>query len=275
MSEKSPKFEFFNGQLVETDTPIFTSFNRAFRYGDGVFETMKVTDNTIQFFEDHFERLTHSMEVLKLGFTEAIDREKLHHLIMDLLKKNEMTSARVRLTLFRDGTGFYLPINNSASLHISCSQINTSVKKTGLNLGLFEDVLKAPGSFSNLKTLNALPYILASLHAAEHNFDDVFILNTSHKIIESANSNLFVIYDTAIFTPPLSDGCLNGVMRKNIIRKAHEKGVLIYERSLDVLDVIGADEILLTNAIKGVQWVQTFNHKTYSSGHAQEIRSWF
>jgi len=275
MIESVPRFELLNKQLVEADSHLFSATNRAFQYGDGVFETMKVAEGNINFYSDHYLRLTNAMHLLKLSFTEDFDRDHLHDSIQYLLSKNQLSSARVRLTVFREGTGFYLPEKHNASWHMLCSPLNTSIPAKGLSLGLYEEVHKAPGKFSNLKTLNALPYVLASIYASEHGFDDVFILNTSRKVIESVNCNIFVVSGSSVFTPPLSDGCLDGVMRKNIIRKAHENGVVIIEKSLDVSDVSNADEILLTNVIRGVQWVKTFNNKPYTSNRAQVIASWF
>lgn len=275
MMDFARHFELLNGELTDASSLLFEASNRAFRYGDGLFETLKITNNSIHFFDDHFERLELGMKALKLHFSVDLNREKLRHSILNLLSKNNLQSARVRLTVYRNGKGFYLPDNNFASWHISCSPLINTNSPEGLRLGIFEEVQKAPGRYSNLKTLNALPYILASIHASEKGYDDVLILNTSHLVIETATSNFFLISGNTVYTPPLSDGSLDGVMRKNIIRKAHENGVEIIEKSLDVSDVLEADELFLTNVIRGVQWVKTFNHKTYSCDRIESIASWF
>lgn len=277
MSVAQAPYEIYNGELVPSGSPLFTSSSRAFRYGDGLFESIKVISGMPNYFEDHFMRLTTGMKLLKLKPADDLSLTGLKNQIGRLLSANNCDSARVRITLFREGQGLYKPDSNGACWHISSSPDASSffiTTQPGLKLGLYDRDVKTTGEISTIKTLNSLVYVMGSLHAAENGFDDVFLLNTRGNIIESTNSNLFVVYQNAVVTPPVSEGCLDGVMRKNVIRIIREAGIQVNEVAVKENMVLEADELFLTNAIHGARLVGSFRTKNYQLNLTSKVNEW-
>ncbi|MBK9048292.1 MAG: aminotransferase class IV [Bacteroidetes bacterium] len=258
----------YNGQLLPSGDAFATADSRALRFGDGIFETMNVTDGRILFLNDHILRMQEGMRTLSLTLPSENLQEFVAHEIMKLLKANETDAARVRISLWRSGSGFYLPENNGSEILFTASQLvqkNYFLNKSNLAIGIFTGQQKSPGVLSNLKSLNSQLYVYAAIKGKEMGFDEMLICNNQGNIIESTSSCLFLVKDGVLVTPPLSDGCIAGVMRKNIIRIALHSGIQVTEKSITENDLMDADEIWLTNVIQGVRTVTTFNEKRYQN----------
>ncbi|MBL0342019.1 MAG: aminotransferase class IV [Bacteroidetes bacterium] len=241
-----------------------------------MFETFKVVNGIPLFLEDHCNRLQSGISYLGLVSKTVFNAATLKPILRHLLVLNNCLNARVRLTVFRSGNSLYFPDSNQISWHLSCSKLEDtgdSLLKHEIKLGWFSEEVKSPGKLSNLKTLNGLIYILAANFAVKHGFDDVLINNSNGDFIESIHSNLFILKDNILFTPPLSDGCLEGVMRKNLIQMATSQGFICNEVSIGLPLLENADEILLTNVIRGVQSVKHFNGKVYANATGIKLNS--
>ncbi|MBS4013832.1 MAG: aminotransferase class IV [Bacteroidetes bacterium] len=258
-----------NGNLINDKTNILSLSNRLFRYGDGVFESIRIADGKIINSESHFNRLVKSLEVLKIISPKYFNQEYFEKEILKLVKQNNhIVSARVRFSAFRADGGFYLPENNNLEFIIESICLDNKsfqLNKTGLNLGLYSEITKTQNLLSPLKTCNSLIYIMASLYAKENNFDDCLILNDKKQIIEATSSNVFIVYKNEIFTPDITDGCVDGTMRKLIIEIAKENKLNINYKPLLIQDLCKADEVFLTSAISGIKWVFKLNDKNYHS----------
>ena len=275
MSEVS--FYNLNGKLYPSCENTISVNDRSFRYGDGFFETMKLVDATIQLKELHFERVKKSFEVLKFQFPKHFSFDKLEQQIIELIHKNKHQKlARIRINFSRKegelfGSELLQPniLLQSFSLNDAFSEIN----KNGLIIDVFEDAKKSCDKFSNIKSNNFLPYVMAAIWAKENKLNDALLLNTNNSIADSCIANLFIIKDGKIYTPPLSDGCISGVMRKNMIEKLRTTPYEIIEKSLFVKEIEEADEVFLTNAIKGISWVKQFKEKQYTCSTVNKIYS--
>ncbi|HMT30157.1 MAG TPA: aminotransferase class IV [Bacteroidia bacterium] len=266
-----------NGEFVESGKPVLHGSNRAFKYGDGLFETIKVANKVPLFFDDHFNRLSYGMNVLKLALRDDFNAASIKNFIVSLMEKNNISSARIRLEVFRDGNGFYLPDSSTALWLMTATELETPDyphHSEGLKAGIFTDEPKSLSTLSNIKTLNGLIYILAAMNARENGCDENFIINSDGNIIESVSSNVFVVTQGVLLTPPLSQGCLDGVMRKNVIRIALQNGLKVEEKTITPELLTAANEILLSNVIKGIQWVHSFQNVTYSGTFAQKLTMW-
>ncbi|MGN6399321.1 MAG: aminotransferase class IV [Flavisolibacter sp.] len=250
-------FVCFNGDIV-VDQPLFFAHNRSFKYGDGIFETIKVYKGKILLSNLHFERLFSSLQLLKIkhAFNELYLSEK----IIELCKKNDCSNlARVRLAVYREeeGTaGFVmeaLPLINGVN----------SWNKKGMAIDLYPYARKPKDAFSNLKTANFLPYVLASLYAKENNLDDSIVLNSDNHICDSSKANIFLIKNGEIFTPALHQGCVNGVMRRFLIDEVKKLNYKVHQQEITEDDLLNADEVFLSNAIIGMHWVGFFRKKNY------------
>ncbi len=262
----------FNGKILPSEQPTFNSDNRAFLYGDALFETIRMSEGNIPFLENHVSRLLQGLHFFKYKvpkkYTPAFFKREI--------KKIATGNARIRITIFRSRGGLYTPKNNRPQFLISTSSLsspNFVLNKKGLHLGVFDEIKLPCSPISNYKTCNSSPYILAGLNKQERNLDDVILLNDKDRISEASSSNIFFIKKNKIVTPSLSEGCVAGIMRKTIIEIATEKRYTVQENPIKLTRLKYFEEIWLTNAINGIKWVAQIdqNISLQSSSHAQSF----
>ena len=270
-----------NGEIINENDSVLLN-NRGFLFGDGFFESMhwcvkssgseksgsgSLNNGRILFWDDHVERINYAFNLLKLDKSE-IDISILMQQINELVAKNNIVGdARVRMTFYRISEGNYTPSKNKTGWMINARPLDIygfAFNEKGLNIGIFSGQTKSRSSISNLKTLNSLVYVLAGMYARENNWDDILILNDAGNIIEAHTSNIFIVQNNTLYTPPLTDGCVNGVMRKQVIRLAEKAGIDCIEKSLFQNDIDEADEVILSNAVQGIRWVERSGNNIYS-----------
>lgn len=265
-----------NGKYFSSEEKVINADNQSYRYGDGLFETMKMIKGEILLSEYHFNRLFKSLQILKYNVPKLFTPVSLAEQIKTLAKKNGCEkSARVRLSVSRGCGGLY-DGDNKLDYIIECMPLNTSVNglnENGLIIGLFEDAKKSCDLFSNLKSANYLPYVMAAQYAKENKWNDSLVLNQYNRVCDAAIANIFWIKDRTIFTPPLSEGCVDGVMRKYLIQTKAGTGDEIQEKICTVTDLENADEIFLTNAVYGIRLVKQFRNKELVSSITKELYS--
>ena len=263
-----------NGKIQPGDQPALLVSNRGYRYGDGLFETIKLMNSEILLVSFHFERLFSGLSLLKFEIPKLFTVESVKQEIGSLCKKNLCEKlARVRMSVFRGNGGLY-DENRSLQYVIECWPLNEPVNKLneiGLVIDIYPDARKSCDVFANLKSANFLPYSMAALYAKENKLNDCLLLNDSGNIADSTIANLFIIKDGIITTPGISEGCVNGVMRRYLLGRMRDVGYEIRETSVSAEDVEKADEVFLTNAINGIRWVKQFRDKIYSNQKTMEI----
>jgi len=261
-----------NGHLISVYEPAVSFENRAFRYGDALFETMRLCNNKLMFVRDHVTRLKLGMTVLRMNVPAEFNSENIQELIINLLKHNtHAPNARIRLTVFRNEGGYYTPETNDISFLIESEELPGmyELNQKGLWIDIYGDIKKSLNKLANIKSGNALLYVMAGLSKQSMKLDECFIVNETGNICESISSNVFVVKNGTIYTPPLNEGCVAGIMRKQILALAHEHKILAFESPLSTYTLLNADEIFLTNSIQGVQWVGQFKDKFYTNKTAQ------
>ena len=254
------KFSIFNNEIVNSNEIFLSKTNRGFSYGDGFFETIKFFKGSVFNFQNHFKRIIFSASLLDLKFDLTI--LKLENLITKIIKINNLLNGSVKIIIYRESEGKYLPHTNKSSFYISCTKGNSDVfilNTKPLKIDLYKDNYKSDSTLSNIKSLNSLLYVLASIYSKKNNIDDVLILNSQKRIIESTNSNLFLFLDDIIYTPPLSDGCVDGTMRRLILDILQRKYTVSIE-SITESQLLSSCEIFLTNSFSGVKWVGSFKN---------------
>ncbi len=264
----STGFFSLNGQLYPQDTNVFGTQNRALRYGDGIFETMRMLDGKVMFFKYHMERLFKGMQALKIDYHRAFDAEFVASEIVALARANKIyKNARIRFSVFREDGGWYTPEKNTFNYLIEIQALNEDayIVERGLIADVYKEVRKDFSALSHLKTSNSLPYVLAGVYRKENNLDECILLNSQNNIVESISSNVFLIKENKAYTPAITDGCIDGVMRKVVIDLLKELDITVVETSLPANLLEHADEIFLTNSIKGVQSVVGIGLKRYYS----------
>ena len=259
----------FNGTIVSQDANILTQ-NRAFLYGDGVFETVKVINNKILFLEDHYFRLMSSMRVIRMEIPMNFTMEYLEKQILALVNKNGLSaSSRARITVYRNDGGYYLPQNNTVSFLIHAVALQNTlyaVEKMNYEVDLYKDFYITKQLLSSIKTTNKIINITGSIFANENGLDNCLLLNDSKNVVEALHGNLFMVLDSKLITPPVSEGCLNGVMRKQIISLAKKiKNLEVIEAAISPFDLQKADELFITNVIKGIQPITQYRKKSFVS----------
>lgn len=267
----------FDGTIYPPDTPILTASNRGLRFGDALFEAIRVIDNKVIFWEDHYLRLMASMRILRMEIPMDFTMEFLETEILRTPEKSTGSGkpTRIRLTVFRKGGGRYLPQTNDISYLIEASQLEEpffTIGEGAYEVELFKDFYINPGMLSTLKTAEKLVHITASIYASENDYDNCLLLNHNKQVVEAINGNLFLVKDGLIKTPPLADGCLNGITRKKIIEICRESGDLtLEETSVSAFELQQADEMFITNAIQGITPVSRYRKARYSSTVATKL----
>lgn len=268
----------FNGKILSADNPVLMASNRSYRYGDGLFETMRIQHGKIVLANYHFERLFASLSILKYDIPSLFTPAKLEKEILQLCQRNQCEKlARLRLSVFRGNGGINDDDKNLQYL-IECWPLNASINllnENGLIIDVYTDAKKSTDQFSNIKSANFLPYSMAALYAKENKLNDCLVLNTAGKIADSTIANLFIIKENVIKTPSLDQGCVNGVMRRYLLESLSTADYVISETSISIQDVTTADEVFLTNAISGIRWVKQFENVNYGNAKTIDIYSRF
>ncbi len=262
------RYILFNGKLSQEATFVLPHPNRGFLYGDGLYESMCATGSNIYFFDRHFARLSNGLEALGFEPTTDFSKEKLFRQITQLLnKQRNFTLNRIRLTVWRNPGGKFAPTDNGIMYMALAEPIEGKpfeLNHNGMLTDLCTQIGKEPSVFSRFKTLSSINYVLAADWAKRNNLDDAILLNHRGELVESTSSNLFLVFGKTIITPPLSSGCIEGVMRGIVIKIASEVGFeVIDSQPVYPHQINNADEMFLTNGVKGIQWVLGYGRKRF------------
>jgi len=265
----------FNGTIVSQDTSLLTQ-NRAFLYGDAVFETVKIVNSKILFLEDHYFRLMSSMRVVRMEIPMNFTMEYLEEQILSLAQaKSKTISARARITVYRNDGGYYLPLNNTVSFLINVESLDNtlySINQKEYVVDLYTDFHITKQLLSSIKTTNKIINITGSIYANENGLDNCLLLNDSKNVVEALQGNIFMLKGNTLITPPVSEGCLNGVMRKQILALARKiENMEVVEEIISPFDLQKADELFITNVIKGIQPITKYRKKEFATDMAKVL----
>ena len=256
-----------NDQFITADAAILTAQNRGFRYGDGLFESMRMSGGKLKFAELHADRLQAGMNALKMDGGILFDAYFLKQKTAELSKKNKLKdNVRFRLSVYRDADGLYTPESNKSGYVLEASamaETGYELNKKGLIINVYDELTKQVNKLSNYKTSNSLLYVMAGLYKKQHRLDEAFILNQHGFLCESISSNIFVVYDKQIYTPALSEGCIAGVMRNVVMQTAKANNISIIEAQINPEVLKAAEEVFITNATSGIRWVMGYGKKRY------------
>lgn len=275
--ENQQKKYVYNGKVLSASQFCEIAFtNRAFKFGDSLFETIRYSNKNILFLAEHILRLKLSMPILKMKIPPTFSFDYFLNLISEVIYANQLQdkSARVRLTVFRKGSGQYYPDNNEVDFLIEADELPDRfylLPSHGLVVDMFKDILKPINRLSNLKTGNALIYVLAAINRDFLRLDDSIIVNEKGHICEAMSSNVFAVKGNMIMTPPLTEGCVNGILRNQIKKISERNKLLFIEKPFTSYTLIDADEVFITNTIQGPQWIRQFQSKIYERKSITQI----
>lgn len=260
------EFLCYNGRCISNDDFRLDIDNRSFRYGDGLFESIKYSAGKPLLFSLHIKRLLKGMSVLCLKHDAKFESENLLRNIQELVTVNKIkNSCRIRLSVFRESGGFYAPDKMIASYILECMPMKAyNIKEEGISMGIYPDIPKAINFLSNLKTSNSLIFVMAGIYKNRNELDDAVLMNEKGNVVETISSNIFLVKDNEFFTPMLSEGCVEGVQREYVIEKIKMEGMVVSEKEITIDDLKSADEVFLTNAINGILCVRKLDDKVYN-----------
>lgn len=267
----------FDGEMREGDSLEISPGNRGLRYGDGIFETMRLKEERLLFFARHMERLSLGLELLQLrpGFGEL---NSIRDLALQLAEANGcLSSARIRLNVFR-GAGPLFDAGPGPCHYLleafPLSAAPAGFEEAELHAGIFGGMRRSADSYSRLKTNNYLLSCTAARHAARQGWDEALVLNGWGRVVESCTANLFILRHDVLYTPPLSEGCVAGIMRGHLLQVLPARGIAVREEPLSQDDVTRAAEIFLTNVIRGVRPVSRLGDRTYPVRFSRQVHAW-
>ncbi len=256
-----------NGELRPADEPVLRLDNRAFHFGDGLFESIRVLGGKARFVDAHWARLSTGADLLRITLPSGFDRQRFGDALQAIIQRSGTQSGRLRFTLYRGGEGYYRPQTDQGRYTIELKAIQEEryvLNPNGLLVDIWPEMRKPVNELSRHKTLNCQYYIMAALWSRSRGLDDCLLQNDRGNIIESSAGNLFIVSNGVLYTPSLSDGCLGGVMRAQVINLALANGIKVYECSLNPQNLLAADELFFTNAIQGLRWAGGYRTKRYA-----------
>lgn len=265
----------FNGTIIESSLNQLYN-NRAFLFGDAVFETLKVLDNQILFFEDHYFRLMSSMRILRMEIPMNFTMEFLEQQVLSLIaQQDKAPSYRVRITVYRDSEGFYAPQTNEVGYIINALPLENALYTIidyPYEVDLYKDFYVTKQLLSSVKSTNRAINITGSIFANENGLQNCLLVNDAKNVIEALNGNLFMLIDKKLITPPVSEGCIGGIMRKQILAIAKKtEGIEVVEAPISPFELQKADELFITNIITGIQPITKYRKKEFKNDFAKEM----
>ncbi|AXG70602.1 D-alanine aminotransferase [Kordia sp. SMS9] len=264
----------FNGNISE-ETTLLDVENRGIKYGDSLFETLRIVGHKILFWEDHYFRLMESMRILRMEIPMNFTMEFLEAEILNTIKTNDLTNARVRFTVYRGNGGLYMPTSNEIEYVITVNTLTSPfylLSDATFEVDLYKDFYINKGLLSTLKTNNKVIHVLGSIYAKENALDNCLLVNEDKSVVEALNGNIFLVKDNVIKTPPITDGCLKGILRKQLIEILEKTpNYELKEESISPFEIQKADEFFITNVIKGIVPITKYRKKQFESTVARDL----
>lgn len=264
-----------NGTILPADAPTIHPGNRGHLYGDGVFESIRIMFGKPLNVANHVARMLKGAEVLKLRLPTHFTVEFFQQKIEELIALSEITEGgRCRMSLDRSPGGAYLPLTNDCQYYIEVYPYDVNhfeLNARGLEVDIYQDIRLQKNFLSNYKTKSGLTYVMAALSAKEKKLDDLFLSNDRGNILETSSCNIFIVSNGVLYTPGLEEGCLAGTMRMQIINLAVNNGIKVYECSILPQNLLAADEIFVTNAIRGINWIGGYRTKHFSNNMSRKL----
>ncbi|GLB49286.1 aminotransferase class IV [Neptunitalea lumnitzerae] len=267
----------YNGTIQPTDTKQLTFNNRGFKFGDALFETIRVIDGKVIFAEEHYLRLMASMRIMRMEIPMEYTLEFFESEILKLVEATGFKNKplKIRFNVFRNDGGLYAPTTNDVTFYIQANLLTNPfyiMDDAPYEVDLYKDFYQAPGLLSSIKTNNKALQVVGSVYAKENDLHNCLILNTDKSVVEALNGNLFLVKGTTVKTPPLKDGCLNGIIRKQVLAILKKiEGYTIEETSISPFELQKADELFITNTVVGIQPITKYRKKTYTNSFSKGL----
>lgn len=270
------KYLCLNGEFRPAADPVLLAGNRAFRFGDALFENIHSWSTEAQLLEKHYNRLVTSMAILGMAVPAHLSVPSLSRFITQLLNRNKIFGgAGIRLTVFRETGESLLPGDQKVSFILESAALEAGkyiLNEKGYVIDVCREYRRSAGILSGIKATAYLPNVMTALFCEQHALDDAIMLNESGRITGSTRSNIFLVRESSLFTPVLGQGCIPGVMREEIIKLAIDAGLQVNDHSSLTPAVLDdADEVFFTNAVEGIRWSGAYRQRRFYKSTAQML----
>ncbi len=266
----------FNGEIVKDEMATLSFKNRGYNYGDALFETIRVINGEVIFWEDHYFRLMSGMRIMRMEIPMSFSPEYLEKRILAVVEQSGLSHkpARVKINVHRKSGGLFKPENRGVEYLIRASALDEAfytIAEEPYVIELYKDYYVNSGLLSTVKNNNRLINILGSIYAEENGYDNCLLLNEKKMVVEALNGNLFWVKENKIKTSPLNEGCLNGIIRKKLIGIIEKSEMEFEEVKISPFELQKADELWITNTIVGIRPVTRYRKTSYGAEKARKF----
>ncbi|MFV8225961.1 aminotransferase class IV [Christiangramia aquimixticola] len=268
-----------NGKIVKENEATLPVLNRGFAYGDSVFETIRVINGKIMFWEDHYFRLMASMRIMRMEIPANFSPEFLEDEIKAIIEANGYSASpsRIRFAVYRQQGGYYTPATREIGYVLTAEKMEDAFylfNAKPYEVELFKDHYVTSGLLSTIKSNNRAVNVLGSIYASENSYDNCLLLNEKKSVVEALNGNIFLVKGNTVKTPPLADGAINGVIRKQLINILNKTEDYTFEEaSISPFELQKADELFITNVAMGIQPISKYRKKEFKHKVAKDLLS--
>jgi len=263
---------WLDGRLVPVADAKISVFDHGLRYGDGVFEGIRVYSGKIFRCREHVQRLFDSAKAIRL--TIPMTHEEVTQAMYDTLAANGLAKgdAYIRLVVTRGvGTlGLNPEKTANPSVFIIADQIELyppELYEKGMSVITCSTIRNHPNAVSpRIKSLNYLNNILGKIEGIDAHVPEAIMLNHEGLVAECTGDNIFVVRDGVLITPPTSAGILEGVTRDTVIELARKRGITLIEKNLVRHDLYIAQECFFTGTAAEVIAVTQIDGRVIGDG---------
>ena len=261
-----------NGSLEEENKGTSLHQNRAFSFGDGLYDVLRLSRGEVQFLEEHYFRLMSSLRMMRMKIPSDFTLEAYGHEIQKTARANGLSGdAEARVSFYRMGGGGVFPTSNQSGFVIHVAELNLESPED-IEIELFKDFHVSSGLLSTIKTNNRMAHVLSGIFASENGYQNSVLINERKELVSATDANLFLVKGQRILTPSLECGCINGIIRKKTMDAiGRDPELELEETSISPFELLKADEVFLTNSIHWVRSVSRYRKRQYGNAITRRI----
>ncbi len=266
--DKRLEYVVYNNKLVAAKNASCLVENRGLNYGDGVFETMVHHKNHIRYFKAHWQRMQTAFDVLGLTPTDALNQIQLEKAIPELKKANHIDTrtTRVKLIIWRKAGGLYAANKSECNWLLTVKALEPKAVAS-IRAVVSKKIQLTHSLLSPLKTISALPYVLAGQERDKRKAEEIILLDQEGHVSEAGASNIWWMKDKVVYTPSLDSGCIDGTMRKVILRYCQMHSISIQTGLFSLQAMVKAD-LVFTSNVAGLNVIKQIDDHHFDAQHS-------
>ena len=237
---------YLDGQYLSADQKLLYAFTPGRGKWHGVFETMRAARGQAEYLDEHLSRLRQGLKVLKIRHDYTMDG--LKRIVRQVIKQNpSIKLGRLRVMVFTEGKTVHCAV-----MILKYDPPSSQQYREGLRISVVKTNRPATARWADVKSLDYELFADAYERAKTAGYDDALLVNSKGHVFETTRANIFIRWGGKLLTPPLTSGCLNGIVRRRVIAAARRLNIPMLEKNLSVAMVKNAQEVYATNSMMGV-----------------------